>query len=94
MEEHIHRDPNAPHICGHTGVAFAACKLMFWPSKARRACGEVGNIVIFPVSNSGEIDNFDLIADVGRFLAKNIIHFNVPIGDPLVMHVLHSFADL
>jgi hypothetical protein len=86
-------DGDGPDICGFAGIPIGACKLMFWSSEPRGACGEVRDVIIVLVANGGEIDYNNLIAHVLGFSAEYVVDFDVAVGDVVVMQILHSLAD-
>lgn len=94
IEENIHRKANAPDICSLAGIAIATSKLMLRPSKAGSPCGEVRDIVILDVSDSGEVDYFDFVSHVWSLFAQDVVYLYVPVCNFSVVQVFHSLADL
>lgn len=87
----VHTNSNRPNITGFARKSVFGLELMFRTSKSRRSRGEEGYIVCV-VPNCGIVDEFDFLQFVWGFCAKYIVDFDIPIGDIMIMQVLHSRA--
>ena len=94
MEEDIHTKANPPYVSCLTRIAIAACELMLWTSESWCTCGKIGDVVIFSIPNSSEVDYFDLITSIRCFPAEDIVNLDVSIGDSFIMQVLYPLTDL
>ena len=61
------------------------------PESGSASC-KVGNIVVALESDSGKINNHNLIAHLLRFPAEYVVNFDVPVGDVVVVQILDPVA--
>ena len=93
MIENPHGHSNRPNICGFTGVAVRASKLMFWSSKTWSSCWEVGNIVFSFESNGCEVDDDNLISELLSLSTEDVVHFDISVGDVVIMEVFDCLTN-